>query len=154
MLEKYYIVRLSGLYGHTGCVGKGNVNFVEMMIKLAHEKDEIKVINDQFLTPTSTIDVSKKLFELIQTKKFGLYHMTNTGSCSWYEFACATFELVGLKPNIRPVSSTEFPAKARRPNYSVLSTVRIKEVDLPPLRPWREALKSYLFEKGEVMIKE
>src|SRR3989304_5772307 len=89
MLDKYYIIRLSGLYGHTGCAGKGNINFVELIIKMAKAKKEkeIKVVNDQVLTPTSTMDVAEKLFELTQTGKYGIYHMTNTGSCSWYEFA-------------------------------------------------------------------
>ncbi|PIU28371.1 MAG: dTDP-4-dehydrorhamnose reductase, partial [Candidatus Hydromicrobium americanum] len=93
ILDKYYIIRLCGLYGHAGCVGKGNINFVEQMIKLSENKKEIKVVNDQIVTPTSTIDVAKKLFELIQTEKYGIYHMTNTGSCSWYEFTCEIFRL-------------------------------------------------------------
>ncbi len=144
MLEKYYIVRLSGLYGHTGCVGKGNVNFVELMIKMGEQEKKIKVIDDQVLTPTSTIDVSKKLFELVQTKKYGLYHMTNTGSCSWYEFACEIFELMGSSLDISPVTSSQFGAKAKRPGYSVLDNANLRKIGLDDLRSWKFALRDYI----------
>lgn len=144
MLEKYYIIRLSGLYGHAGCVGKGNINFVEQMIKLSENKKEIKVVNDQIVTPTSTMDVAKKLFELIQTGKYGIYHMTNTGSCSWYEFACEIFKLMKLSTGVLPITTEEFEAKARRPKYSVLDNVNLRKIGLADLRNWKEALKDYI----------
>ncbi len=144
MLDKYYIIRLSGLYGHAGCTGKGNMNFIETMLKLAESKKEIKVVDDQVLTPTSTIDVAEKLYELIMTGKYGLYHMTNTGSCSWFEFACEIFKIMGINIDVVPVSSEEFAAKAIRPRYSVLNNANLKDVGISDLRQWKTALKNYL----------
>lgn len=144
LLDKYYIIRLSGLYGHTGSVGKGNTNFVEQMIKMSEKEKEIKVVNDQVLTPTSTIDVAEKLFELIQTGKYGIYHMTNTGSCSWYEFACEIFRLMKLPVKISPTTTGEFGARARRPEYSVLDNLNLRKIGLADLRDWKEALKDYI----------
>lgn len=144
MLEKYYIIRLSGLYGYTGCVGKGNINFVELMIKLAKKEKVIKVVNDQILTPTSTRDVAEKLYELIRTGNYGIYHMTNTGDCSWYEFACEIFKLMKLSTGVLPITTEEFEAKARRPKYSVLDNVNLRKIGLADLRNWKEALKDYI----------
>jgi len=144
ILDKYYIIRLSGLYGHAGCAGKGNINFVELIIKMAEKEKEIKVVNDQVLTPTSTVDVSEKLFELIQTGKYGIYHMTNTGSCSWYEFACEIFRLMKLSAKILPTTTEEFGAKARRPQYSVLDNLNLRKIGLADLRNWKEALRDYI----------
>lgn len=144
ILDKYYIIRLCGLYGHAGCVGKGNINFVEQMIKLSENKKEIKVVNDQVVTPTSTMDVVKKLFELIQTGKYGIYHMTNTGSCSWYEFTCEIFKLMKLTTRVLPTTTEQFGAKARRPQYSVLDNSNLRKIGLADLRNWKEALKDYI----------
>ena len=144
MLDKYYLVRLSGLYGHAGCTGKGNLNFIETMLKLAESKKEIKVVDDQVLTPTSTIDVAEKLGELIMTGKYGLYHMTNTGSCSWFEFACEIFKSMDINIDVVPVSSEEFGAKAIRPKYSVLNNANLMDIGIPDLKHWKSALKDYL----------
>jgi dTDP-4-dehydrorhamnose reductase len=144
ILDKYYIIRLCGLYGHAGCVGKGNINFVEHMIKLSENKREIKVVNDQIVTPTSTMDVTKKLFELIQTGKYGIYHMTNTGSCSWYEFTCEIFKLMKSSVRVLPTTTDQFGAKARRPQYSVLDNSNLRKIGLADLRNWKEALKDYI----------
>jgi len=143
MLSKYYLVRVCGLYGHAGPYGKGS-NFVDLMIKLAKEGKDIKVVDDQVLTPTSTRDIAEKLYELIQTSEYGLFHMTNTGSCSWYEFACEIFKLAGLSPNISPTTSEEFGAKAKRPRYSVLDNVNLRKIGLKDLRYWKEALEDYI----------
>ena len=144
ILDKYYIIRLCGLYGHAGCVGKGNINFVEQMIKLSENKKEIKVVNDQIVTPTSTMDVAKKLFELMHTGKYGIYHMTNTGSCSWYEFTCEIFKLMKLTVRVLPTTTDQFGAKARRPQYSVLDNSNLRKIGLADLRNWKEALKDYI----------
>ncbi|MES0341970.1 MAG: dTDP-4-dehydrorhamnose reductase [Candidatus Humimicrobiaceae bacterium] len=144
MLEKYYLVRLSGLYGHAGCTGKENINFVETMLSLGDTKSQVRVVNDQVLTPTSTKDVAEKLFELIQTGKYGLYHMTNTGSCSWFEFAFETFKLAGIDMDVLPISSEEFGAKAVRPGYSVLDNSNLKKAGLSDMRNWKEALMEYI----------
>ena len=144
ILDKYYIIRLCGLYGHAECVGKGNINFVEQMIKLSENKKEIKVVNDQIVTPTSTMDVAEKLFELIQTGKYGIYHMTNTGSCSWYEFTCEILKLMKSSVRVLPTTTDQFGAKARRPQYSVLDNSNLRKIGLADLRNWKEALKDYI----------
>jgi len=144
MLEKYYLVRLSGLYGYAGCAGKDNINFVEIMLGLADTKKQISVVDDQVLTPTFTGDVAEKLFELIRTGRYGLYHMTNTGSCSWYEFACKIFKLAGIDIEVLPISSGEFGAKAIRPGYSVLDNAGLRRAGLSDLRDWKEALGEYI----------
>jgi len=144
MLKKYYIARLCGLYGHAGAVGKGSTNFVELMIKMGKEKKEIRVVDDQIVTPTSTVDVSRKLLELIRTGKYGIYHMTNSGSCSWYEFACEISRLAELDIKIIPISSEQFGAKAKRPYYSVLDNYNLRKAGLSDLRSWKEALREYI----------
>jgi len=149
MMKKYYLLRVCGLYGHSGSLGKGD-NFVELMIRLANEGKDIKVVDDQVLTPTSTKDIAEKLYELIQTEKYGLYHMTNSGSCSWYEFACEIFKQVGLAPNISPTTSESFGSKAKRPAYSVLDNKNLRAAGLTDLRPWKEALADYIKERKEL----
>jgi len=144
MLEKYYIVRLSGLYGLADCVGKKGGNFVELMIKLAKKNKQIKVVDDQVLTPTSTRDVAEKLFELIQKEKYGIYHMTNTDSCSWYKFTREIFKLMNLTTSVLPTTTEEFGARARRPEYSVLDNANLRKIGLADLRNWKEALKDYI----------
>jgi dTDP-4-dehydrorhamnose reductase len=144
---KHFIIRTSGLYGVAGSSGKGG-NFVETMIRLAKERKPIRVVTDQVLTPTYTRDLAEKIKELLQTGAYGLYHITNSGHCSWYEFAAKIFELLGLKPDFGPTTSVGFGAKARRPAYSVLAHERLKRLGLDDLRPWPEALEAYLKEKG------
>src|SRR3989337_2396598 len=110
------------------------------MIRLAKEGKDIRVVNDQVLTPTSTKDVTEKLFELIQKGKYGLYHMTSSGSCSWYEFACEIFKLSGLNPSISPTTSEDFVTKAKRPSYSVLDNRNLRKIGIKDMRHWKEAL--------------
>lgn len=148
MMEKYYLLRVCGLYGHAGSLGKG-YNFVELMIRLANEGKDIKVVDDQVLTPTSTRDLASKIYELIHTGKYGLYHMTNTGQCSWYEFACEIFRIAGLSPNVTPVTSDEFGAKAKRPSYSVLDNKKLRDIGLADMRNWKEALKDYIWARQD-----
>ena len=149
MMKKYYLLRVCGLYGHAGSMGKG-YNFVELMIRLANEGKEIKVVDDQVLTPTSTKDIAEKLYELIHSGKYGLYHMTNSGSCSWYEFACEIFKQAGLSPNISPTTSDAFASKAKRPAYSVLDNKNLRAAGLVDLRPWKESLADYIKERKEL----
>jgi len=143
MLKKYYLIRSSGLYGYVGSFGKGS-NFVDMMIKRAGEGSKIKVVNDQILTPTSTRDMTEKLYELIQTGRYGLYHMTNNGQCSWYDFAVEIFKIAGITADITPTTSSEYVAKARRPFYSVLDNKNLREAGIKDFRHWKEALKDYI----------
>jgi dTDP-4-dehydrorhamnose reductase len=146
---KHFVIRTSGLYGVAGSRAKGG-NFVETMIRLAQEGRPIRVVNDQVLTPTYTKDLAGKIKELVQTEAYGLYHITNSGECSWYEFAAKIFELLGLKPDFGPITSVEYGARARRPAYSVLAHKALLRLGLADLRPWPEALGAYLEEKEHI----
>lgn len=141
--EKHFVIRSSGLYG-LKVSGKG-YNFPGLMMKLASERDEIKVVDDQHLTPTFTKDIAEKTAELIKTDNYGLYHMTGAGGCSWYEFTKKIFEIKGIKTKLTPVTSDEFPTKARRPGYSVLDNKGLRDAGISDMRPWQEALQEYLF---------
>ncbi len=144
--SRHFVVRSSGLYGTLGSRGKGGT-FVETMIRLAREGTPIRVVNDQVMAPTYTKDLAQKIIQLMQTRAYGLYHITNSGGCSWYEFAKKIFELTGLNPNLVSTTTAAYGAKARRPAYSVLAHKRLKEVTLNDLRPWSEALEAYLQEE-------
>jgi dTDP-4-dehydrorhamnose reductase len=117
------------------------------MLRLAGQGKPIRVVADQFCTPTATADLVKATIALIQTSRYGLYHLTNSGACSWYEFAQAIFDLAGVRANLSGVTSQEFGAPARRPGYSVMAMGAYEALSLPRLRPWREALAQYLRER-------
>ena len=148
MLKKHFIVRSTGLYGTAGCLGKGGTNFIEGMIKRAASQPELKVVTDEILSPTYTLDLAQKIYQLCQTQHYGLYHLVNQGQCSWYDFTVKIFELLGQKVVIKKATSLEFKTKAKRPKYSVLENARLKTIGLQDLRPWNEALQAYLLEKG------
>lgn len=139
---KHYIVRTCGLYGTAGCMGKGGGNFVESMISLAKKGSPIKVVADEIVSPTYTLDLAQKILELIKTGKYGVYHITNSGACSWYEFASEIFKLSNIDIKVEKINSAEYKSKAHRPKYSVL-TGRVK------MRPWQKALAAYLLERKE-----
>lgn len=147
--SKYFVIRTCGLYGAKGQSGKGG-NFIETMIKLANSGKKIKVVSDQIITPTYVKELAAKVSQLIRTDKYGLYHITNNGECSWFEFASAIFELTGIKADISPTSSSEFASKARRPAYSVLENRHLGLLGLDDMTHWRNALKEYLAEKGYI----
>jgi len=102
------------------------------------------VVNDQVLTPTSTRDLAEKLLPLVRTRRYGLYHMTNTGECSWYEFAQEIFQRASLAAELEPVSTAAFAARARRPPYSVLDNAAYRAAGFADFRPWQEALADYI----------
>ncbi|KAF5049550.1 dTDP-4-dehydrorhamnose reductase [anaerobic digester metagenome] len=129
-MDDYRIVRISWLFGIHG------KNFVETMLKLSGEMDTVKVVNDQFGKPTYTMDLASKVKEIIELDP-GIYHITNDGICSWYEFASSIID------NVIPCTSEEFPRKAKRPKYSVLVNTKTG-----PMRHWKEALKDYLQERN------
>lgn len=148
ILEKHFIVRPSGVFGKAEKEGKEN--FVVKMLRLARERGRLRIVNDQTFSPTYARDMSGKIAELLRTKKYGTYHITNSGVCSWYELAKAAFELAGVEVDVTPVKSEEFPSKARRPLFSVLENKRLREVGLGGLRHWKDALADYLREIGEM----
>ena len=139
---KYYIVRTSGLYGHSVCRGKGS-NFVEKIIDLSSRKSELTVVNDEILTPTYTTDLARQIRVLVQTHEYGLYHATDNGSCSWFEFAVEALRLAGIKMPVIPVSSKEFPSSVKRPPYSVLNNSRLASLGLERMPVWEQSLAEY-----------
>lgn len=143
---RHFVVRTCGLYGVHGSGGKGT-NFVETMLRVAGQGKTLRVVADQTLAPSYTVDVATAAAALVQTDQYGLYHVTNRGACSWYEFAGAIFDLAGVKANLVPTTSQAYGAAARRPAYSVLGNGVFDALGLPPLRPWREALAAYLEER-------
>ena len=140
ILDKYFIVRIAWVFGVNG------KNFVKTMLNLAQTKDTITVVNDQFGSPTYTYDLAKLLVDMIQTEKYGIYHATNEGICSWYEFACAIFQEAGINMNVLPVSSSEYAAKAKRPCNSRMSKDKLTEEGFDKLPTWQDALRRYLKE--------
>lgn len=146
---RHLIVRTSGLYGVAGSSGKGG-NFVETMLRMARDRKTIRVVDDQVLTPTYTKDLANRIKELLEAGVIGLYHVTNSGQCSWYEFAGEVFKLSGVRAALEPTTTSAYGAKARRPAYSVLAHESMKPLDIDELRPWPEALEAYLREKGWV----
>jgi len=143
--EKHYLVRTCGLYGRAGGWGQNaSKNFVEIMLGLVDRDDPIRVVSDQRLTPTATLDLAPRLIELIGTGRHGLYHVTNGGSCTWFEFAEEIFRLAGAKVDLQPVTSKEWAAAARRPAYSVLGSAALRAAGLKPLRNWKKGLAAYM----------
>lgn len=138
LVENYFIVRTSWVFGKHG------KNFVKTMIGLAKEKREIKVVNDQVGSPTYTKDLAKLLVDMIQSERYGIYHATNEGYCSWYEFAVDILKLANMDVKVIPVSSEEFPSKAKRPKNSRLSKRSLDENGFSRLREWKKALKDFL----------
>jgi dTDP-4-dehydrorhamnose reductase len=141
---KYFIVRTSALYGKHPCRAKGGRNFVELMLKLGKERDEVRVVDDEIVSPTSTEELAKQIALLVRTERYGLYHATAEGSCSWYEFARTIFEMAGMSTKLKIAGANEFPMKVPRPKYSVLENARLKNEGLNSLQSWKEGLQVYL----------
>lgn len=139
-LERYFIVRTAWVYGIHGN------NFVKTMLKLGSEREEIGVVHDQVGSPTYTVDLAKFMVDLAETDKYGTYHASNEGVCSWYDFAVEIFRQAGIEVKVNPLTTDQFPRPAQRPKYSVLSKKKIKEQMFSPLRNWDDALSAYLEE--------
>jgi len=142
---RHFLIRTAGLFGPAGCMSKGGGNFIENILKLAKASKEIKVVNDEEVSPTSAVDLARKTHQLILTKNYGLYHIVNHGKCSWYEFALKILEITGDKVRVIPVSTSDpEPGKAPRPRYSVLANSRLAELGMDDMPSWKEALQAYL----------
>ncbi len=149
--KKWAVVRVASLYGKRGARGKGG-NFVEFMIQKAKNNEPICVVDDMIMSPTYTMHVAKMLEKIISERKIvsGIYHMTNEGFCSWYEFTEKIFEILGLKNiELKKINTKNLDRLAKRPLFSVLENKRLKEMGLRMPR-WEEALKEYLIEKGYI----
>ena len=137
-LEKYFIIRIAWVFGVNG------KNFIKTMLKLGETRDEVSVVNDQIGSPTYTYDLARLIVDMVDTEKYGRYHATNEGFCSWYEFACEIFRQAGMNVKVHPVTSDEFPAKAKRPHNSRMSKEKLSENGFERLPSWQDALKRYL----------
>lgn len=137
-LEKYFIIRIAWVFGVNG------KNFIKTMLKLGETRDEVSVVNDQIGSPTYTYDLARLIVDMVETEKYGRYHATNEGFCSWYEFACEIFRQAGMNVKVNPVTSDEFPAKAKRPHNSRMSKEKLSENGFERLPSWQDALKRYL----------
>jgi dTDP-4-dehydrorhamnose reductase len=144
--DRYFAIRTCGLYGVAGSSGKGG-NFVETMLKKAMAGDAIRVVDDQILTPTYTGDLAQATRNLILTGRYGLYHISSEGQCSWYEFTRYIFERAGLEAKLSPVKSSEFPSPVRRPANSVLSKAKLRALGVS-IPSWKDALPRYLEERS------
>ena len=141
---RYLIIRTCGLYGLAGSQSKIGGNFVETMLKLAAGNKTPRVVNDQVCTPTSARELARRLVPLITSCTQGLFHMTSTGECSWFDFARECIRLAGVQMSIIPVSSDQYGAKAKRPAYSVLDNLAYRNAGFSDFRPWQEALADYM----------
>lgn len=149
LCHKHFIVRVSALFGTAGSSGKGG-NFIETIIRLAKERPELTVVNDQIFSPTYTRDLARKIAWLITTEYYGTFHITNKGICSWYDFAVEILRQAGLDTPVIPITSDQYPQKARRPQYSVLDNYHLRLLGADDMRPWQEALNDYLKSKGHI----
>lgn len=146
LLDRHFVFRVCGLYGVAGSSGKGG-NFVELMLRLTQAGKDIRVVDDQRLTPTYAVDLAHQIGAVIETEHYGLYHATSRGDCTWYEFAAEIFRQSGLSPNLGRAKTGDFGERATRPAYSVLENRALQEIGLDQMRPWQEALGAYLEER-------
>lgn len=137
-LSKHFIIRIAWVFGENGN------NFIKTMLRLGRERGEVSVVNDQIGSPTYTYDLAKLCVDMILTDKFGTYHATNEGYCSWYDFACEIFKKAEMNVKVNPVDSSKFPVKAIRPKNSRMSKTKLDENGFERLPTWQDALTRYL----------
>lgn len=138
ILNKYFIVRISWVFGRHGN------NFVKTMLRLGKERQEISVVADQIGSPTYTEDLAKLLAEMIQTNKYGIYHATNEGECSWAEFAEEIFKFAGMDAVVKHIAAEEYPTKAKRPKNSRMSKRNLMNNGFNLLEDWKSAVSRYI----------
>lgn len=137
-LEKYFIVRISWVFGVNGN------NFVKTMLRLGKERSELNVVADQIGSPTYTADLAPLLVDMVQTDKYGIYHATNEGECTWAEFAEEIFKVAGIDVKVNRITTAEYPTKAKRPVNSRMSKGKLVECEIGKLRSWKVAVRSYI----------
>lgn len=142
LCPRSFVVRTCGLYGRASSPGKGN--FVQTMLRLGRERGTVRVVDDQFCTPTFAADVADAIVRLIPSGAWGLYHATNSGETTWCRLAREVFRVAGLDAEVIPITTAEFAAKARRPPYSILGCEKLKRTIGFELPPWQDAVARYL----------
>lgn len=137
LLEKYYIVRISWVFGENGN------NFIKTMRRLGSERDELNIIHDQVGSPTYTADLASLLVDMMETNKYGIYHATNEGTCSWFEFANEIFKQSNIEVKTNPITTDQYPTAAKRPMNSRMSKEKLAQVGFNQLPSWEEAIRRY-----------
>lgn len=140
LLDRYFIVRISWVFGKNGS------NFVKTMLHLSETRDELNVVCDQIGSPTYTKDLAQLLCDMVLSDKYGTYHVTNDGVCSWAEFASEIFALAGKDIKVNSIPSTQYPTRAKRPLNSRMSKKSLKDAGFKGLPHWKDALSRYLNE--------
>ena len=138
LVKKHFILRISWVFGVNGN------NFIKTMLRVGPQRGEVGVVADQIGSPTYTYDLAKLVIDMVQTDKYGAYHVTNEGICSWYEFACEIFKQAGLDVKVNSLTTAEYPAKAKRPFNSRMSKDKLKVSGFSMLPGWKYALERYL----------
>jgi len=141
---RHFVVRVSALFGGAPCRAKGGMNFVQLMLHLARTRGKMRVVDDEFVSPTFTADAAAQIVELSRTNDYGLYHATAEGHCSWHDFAQKIVEVGGVDAVLEVADPGEFPAKTPRPKYSVLENANLKSVGKNIMPHWSEGLRRYL----------
>jgi dTDP-4-dehydrorhamnose reductase len=147
--EKHFVLRTSAIYGKSPCRAKGGLNFIELMLKLAKERGEVRVVDSEFVTPTPAPEIARQMVALSRCDAYGLYHATAEGSCSWHEFAKQIFALTDTNVSLKVAGPNEFPAKVPRPKYSVLENRALKSRGLNVFTSWQDGLREYLGTRTE-----
>ena len=137
-VKRHFIVRISWVFGHHGA------NFVKTMLKLSQVRNSLTVVADQYGSPTYTEDLAPILIKMLDSNKYGTYHATNEGFCSWFDFARKIFEVKGITMDLIPVTSDQYPTRAKRPANSRMSKSKLKESGIGTLPTWEDALKRFL----------
>ena len=145
---RHLISRTAGLYGET--TSRKGWTFPELMLQKARKEGKASVVHDQILTPTYTADLADKVKELIDRGATGLFHLTNAGECSWFEFTRELFAMAGVAVDLAPITTDQSQRRARRPSYSALKSAQLQTVGVAPMRSWQEALRDYLGRKSEL----
>ncbi len=143
-IDRHFVLRTSAIYGTNPCRAKGGLNFVDLMLKLAKERTEVRVVDDEIVTPTATPELAEQMVLLSRSKDYGLYHATAEGSCSWFTFAKEIFDVTNTNIRLTVAGPNEFPAKVPRPKCSVLENRGLKRLGLNIFRPWQDGLRNYL----------
>lgn len=141
--DRSFVIRVSGIYGKIPCRAKGG-NFISTMLKLAKEKPEVRVVNDEVLTPTPTLEIAKNTENLINSDAYGLYHMSCEGEVSWYEFAKTIWDTLKLQTPLYSASVKDFPLVVKRPFYSVMENSNLKKIGINKMQNWKDSLEKFL----------
>jgi dTDP-4-dehydrorhamnose reductase len=141
--KNYMILRVSGIYGKTRCIGKGS-NFINTMLRFFRDGQSIRVVTDEVLTPTSTVEIGRQLEAMLQENCQGVFHVTAEGACSWHEFAQSIFKILEWPVQIQEARVADFPPTVKRPHYSVLENTRLKEAGINRMKDWKTALTEFL----------